>query len=68
MSRKATPFVGLFLLNASDSSLLPRILANVDFPDDLGPQIMMIRFFGSAESDSFDSNKFHSGGDIKGCV
>lgn len=50
---------------ASERSLLQSSFVNVDLPEDLGPQIMMIRLL-SAGSDSLERSRFHSGGDTRG--
>lgn len=70
MSRTATPgFIAVLSASeATDSSLLTSSLANVDLPEDFGPQIITMRGFASeGVVEHFASISFHSGGDVRGC-
>lgn len=74
MSKRATPvvFVGLFSLKRSSrgrSSLFVSSFANVDLPEDLGPQIMIIGGLVSMMLvEHLARIAFHSGAEMIGCT
>jgi hypothetical protein len=49
-----------------DKIRLTSNLANVDFPEDLGPQIMTVDVLWPVEVVDLDRISFHSGGEING--
>jgi hypothetical protein len=49
-----------------DKIRLTSNLAKVDFPEDLGPQIMIVDVLWAVEVEDLERISFHSGGEING--